>query len=115
MDVEAAAMELLHSCCPAHIPQLYAYDPQQSILAMQCAEPPHQKLLYCIREGQVRWAGAVVGGPGKCGGLGQYSVNHLLSAVSVAGVKVWLAGHSHLSSFAIRQWSTIAAVVHSVI
>jgi hypothetical protein len=53
MDVEAAAMQLLHSCCPAHIPQLYAYDPQHSILAMQCCPPPHQKLLYCIREGQV--------------------------------------------------------------
>lgn len=51
--MEAAAMDLLHACCPAHIPQLYAYDEEQSILVMQCAPPPHQKLLYCIRQGQV--------------------------------------------------------------
>ena len=54
MEVEAAAMQLLHSSCPNHIPQLYCFDPRNSILAMQCAPPPHQKLLYCIRQGQVR-------------------------------------------------------------
>lgn len=68
MDVEAAAMQLLHSCCPAHIPQLYAYDPAQSILAMQCAPPPHQKLLYCIRQGQVL-GGRRLGLEGSTGGV----------------------------------------------
>lgn len=46
-------MQLLHSCCPAHIPKLLSYQPQHSILAMQCLPPPHQKLLYCIRQGVV--------------------------------------------------------------
>lgn len=47
-------MQLLQACCPGHIPPLYAYDQQQSILAMQCVPSPHQKLLYCIQQGQVR-------------------------------------------------------------
>jgi hypothetical protein len=54
MDVEAAAMQLVYRCCPAHVPRLLAYDAAQSILTMECCPPPHQKLLFCIRQGQVR-------------------------------------------------------------
>jgi hypothetical protein len=54
MDVEAAAMQLLHSCCSAHVPQLLLYDASSSVLAMQYLPPPHQKLLYAIRQRQVR-------------------------------------------------------------
>ncbi|KAF6260775.1 kinase-like domain-containing protein [Scenedesmus sp. NREL 46B-D3] len=53
MDVEAAAMQLLHSCCPAHVPRLLLYDASSSVLAMQYLPPPHHKLLYAIRQGQV--------------------------------------------------------------
>jgi 5-methylthioribose kinase len=60
MDVEAAAMQLLHRCCPAHVPQLLLYDASSSVLAMQYLPPPHQKLLYAIRQGQVRYRAAAV-------------------------------------------------------
>ncbi|WIA15935.1 hypothetical protein OEZ85_012679 [Tetradesmus obliquus] len=63
MDVEAAAMQLLHSCCPAHVPQLLLYNASSSVLAMQYLPPPHQKLLYAIRQGQVL--------PGLAGQLAQ--------------------------------------------
>ncbi|WIA36116.1 hypothetical protein OEZ86_007465 [Tetradesmus obliquus] len=53
MDVEAAAMQLLHSCCPVHVPRLLLYNASSSVLAMQYLPPPHQKLLYAIRQRQV--------------------------------------------------------------
>lgn len=47
-------MRLLQPCCSAHIPQLLDHAPQQQLLAMQFLPPPHQKLLYAIRQCQVR-------------------------------------------------------------
>lgn len=54
MEVEAAAMQLVHCCCPDHVPALLMFDQSSSILAMQYLQPPHQKLLYAIRHKQVK-------------------------------------------------------------
>eukprot|EP00775_Hariotina_reticulata_P009572 gene9572-9734_t len=34
MEVEAAAMQLLHHCCPQHIPELICYDAANSVLVL---------------------------------------------------------------------------------
>jgi hypothetical protein len=71
-------MQLLQPLCPQHIPALLLHDPDQSVLVMEFLPPPHQKLLYGIRQGQVRgtgWAPAQCcndGGSGNTRGLWEW-------------------------------------------
>ena len=44
MRYEAEALQTAHGFCPAHVPEVFLYDPSMSVIAMQFLEPPHMIL-----------------------------------------------------------------------
>ena len=38
---EAEALQTAHGFCPAHVPEVFLYDPSMSVIAMRFLEPPH--------------------------------------------------------------------------
>ncbi len=50
MRIEAAALVEEASCCPAHVPEVYAYDAQHALIVMQYLAPPH----IILRQGLIQ-------------------------------------------------------------
>jgi 5-methylthioribose kinase len=44
LQIEAEAMQVVHSFAPAHVPTIYLYDAHQSAMIMQFLPPPHVKV-----------------------------------------------------------------------
>jgi 5-methylthioribose kinase len=50
---EAEALIQAHAFCPAHVPEVYIYDPTMAVIVMRYLEPPHIILRGGIIEGKV--------------------------------------------------------------
>ena len=50
--MEVDSLRLLHSTCPEHVPEVFAFDREKFIIAMQYLAPPHVVLRYGLLDGQ---------------------------------------------------------------
>lgn len=47
LEVEVAALRMVHELCPEHVPQVLHFDPEACVLVMQFLPPPHTKVRQC--------------------------------------------------------------------
>ncbi len=43
-------MKLHGKLCPEHVPEIFVYDPKESVMAMQYLAPPHTILRHSMNE-----------------------------------------------------------------
>lgn len=51
--IEAEALQLEHRLCPDHVPEVYLYDPNKALIAMEYLAPPAQILRHGMVQGNV--------------------------------------------------------------
>eukprot|EP00878_Enallax_costatus_P005791 GHUV01006072.1.p1 GENE.GHUV01006072.1~~GHUV01006072.1.p1 ORF type:complete len:713 (+),score=234.96 GHUV01006072.1:191-2329(+) len=51
--IEAEALRLEHKLCPQHVPEVYLFDPSNSVIVMQLLGPPNTILRHAIVKGEI--------------------------------------------------------------